>query len=72
MEKDEAILLMDEDGSKLSELSEDLRKDRDIVMAAVQNCGAALEHADKTFQADTDIVSLYLYRNHQRYLRFLS
>jgi len=28
---------MDEDGSKLSELPEDLRKDRDIVMADIIN-----------------------------------
>ena len=27
-------------------------------MTAVQNCGAALEHADKTLQEDEDIVSV--------------
>ena len=44
MKKEDAIELMYEDGCKLGELSEDLRKDSEVVMAAVQNCGAALEH----------------------------
>ena len=57
MKKEDAIELMYEDGCKLGELSEDLRKDSEVVMAAVQNCGAALEHADKTLQEDEDIVS---------------
>ena len=50
MKKKDAIELMYEDGCKLGDLSEDLRKDSEVVMAAVQNCGAALEHADKSLQ----------------------
>ena len=56
MKKQDAISLLDEDGSKLGDLSEELRKDSEVVMAAVQNNGAALEHADKTLQDDKDIV----------------
>ena len=58
MKKKDAIELMYEDGCKLGDLSEDLRKDSEVVMAAVQNCGAALEHADKSLQDDRDIVCL--------------
>ena len=55
---DASISLMDGDGCRLGELSEDLRKDREVVMDAVQNCRAALEHAHKTLQEDEEIVSV--------------
>ena len=50
MKKKDAIELMYEDGCKLGDLSEDLRKDSEVVMAAVQNCGAALELLTKAYK----------------------
>ena len=48
MKKQDAISLLLK--IKLGDLSEELRKDSKVVMAAVQNNGAALEHAEKPYK----------------------
>ena len=56
--KEKAIELLNEDGSNLSDLSSEFKKDKDIVMAAVENNNDALEHADESLKEDSDILDL--------------
>jgi len=45
-------------GYALDAASEELKADKDVVMAAVKNYGEALEHASEELKADPEILAL--------------
>ena len=52
MNKDEALKLVKENGLNLKNLSDDLKKDREIVLTAVKNDGFAIADANSSFLYD--------------------
>ena len=52
MNKDEALKLVKENGLNLKNLSDDFKKDREIVLTAVKNDGFAITDADSKFLDD--------------------
>ena len=50
MTREEALKLVQEDGWNLKNLPEEFKKDKEIVLAAVQQYGGALEYADESFK----------------------
>ena len=49
MNKDEALKLVKENGLNLKNLSDDLKKDREIVLTAVKNDGFAIADDNSNF-----------------------
>jgi hypothetical protein len=57
-QKLEALDLMKQDGMNLRLLPEELRNDKDVVLAAVNHCKYALQFASEELQKDEDISGL--------------
>ena len=57
MNKDEALKLVKENGLNLKNLSDDFKKDREIVLAAVKNDGFAVADADSKFLDDKEVAT---------------
>ena len=55
MNKDEALKLVKENGLNLKNLSDDLKKDREIVLTAVKHAGFAIADANSNFLDDKEI-----------------
>ena len=58
MTREEALKLVQEDGFELDNLPEEFKKDREIVLAAVQGWEDALDYADESRQNDPDILAI--------------
>ena len=57
MDKKEALEIVKEDGFALETLSEEFKKDRDVVLEAIKTSGmGGLQHADKSFYKDRDLI----------------
>ena len=57
MDKKEAIEIVKEDGFALETLSEEFKKDRDVVLEAIKTSGmGGLQNADKKFYKDRDLI----------------
>jgi len=57
MDKKEAIEIVKEDGFALETLSEEFKKDRDVVLEAIKTSGmGGLQNADKKFYKDKDLI----------------
>ena len=56
MNKQEAIERVSNNGWDLDELSDELKKDRDVVLAATANEPGAIEYADESLRSDKDLV----------------
>ena len=54
--KDDALILVKQDGFNLQDVSAALQGDKDVVLAAVQKCGLALEYASEELKNDREIV----------------
>ena len=59
MTREEALELVNEDAFNLDNLPEEFKKDREIVLAAVQQYGVALEYADESFKKDKKQSSIF-------------
>ena len=58
MKKDEALELVKEDGSELENLPDIFKKDKEIVLAAVENNDLSLEFADINLLKDKKFILL--------------
>ena len=57
MDKKEALEIVKDDGFALETLSEEFKKDRDVVLEAIKTSGmGGLQHADKSFYTDRDLI----------------
>jgi len=57
MDKKEALEIVKEDGFALETLSEEFKKDRDVVLEAIKTSGmGGLQNADKKFYKDRDLI----------------
>ncbi len=57
MDKKEALEIVKDDGFALETLSEEFKKDRDVVLEAIKTSGmGGLQHADKSFYKDRDLI----------------
>ncbi len=54
--KEDTLLVVSEHGLYLNHVLEELKADRDIVLAAVNNNGYSLRYASQSLRADSDIV----------------
>jgi hypothetical protein len=52
------MLEEERDGWKLQNASDELKADKEVVMAAVKNNGRALQHASDELKADPEILAL--------------
>ena len=52
-----------QDGMALNSASDDLKKDKEVVMVAVNRSGYALEYASETLKADKEVVMAALQEN---------
>ena len=53
---EEAIAYVKDDGMKLKELSEDLGRNKQVVLSAVQHSGKALQFVDDPLLRDYDVI----------------
>ena len=56
MDKKEALKIVQENGSELSNLPDHFKKDKQIVLEAVKQYGLALYHADRSLRKDKEVV----------------
>ena len=64
MDKKEALEIVKDDGFALETLSEEFKKDRDVVIEAIKTSGmGGLQHADKSFYKDRDLILIAVTKN---------
>jgi len=56
MDKKEALKIVKESGYELENLSEEFKKDKDVVLAAIKQGGSNLQYADESLKKDKEIV----------------
>lgn len=54
--RDEALMLVQQDGNALALLDDAFRADREIALAAVANCGWALQYIPEPLRSDWEVV----------------
>jgi hypothetical protein len=64
MDKKEALEIVKDDGFALETLSEEFKKDRDVVLEAIKTSGmGGLQYADKSFYKDRDLILIAVKKN---------
>ena len=58
MNKKEALEIVKSSGYELENLSDEFKKDKEIVLLAVTQDGYSMEYADKSLKKDPDILKI--------------
>ena len=63
MNKEEALKIVQKNGSKLKELPDHFKKDKEIVLAAIKDWVLCLQFADKSLKKDKEFVLEVIKKN---------